>query len=304
MEEEDSLEPEGVWLDIRFPSNPPWEAGRWQDRWRGLVIRDSPWRRRWGIVPEMAERFYTNCPLQPGLVVLSGPEAHHLATVCRLCPGSPVCLFNGDGQDYRGQVLAVEKRSVTIEVVEVVHVERELPFQLEVAAPLPRGDRAQFLIEKLTEMGVTRFQPLFTERSVVEPRPTKLEKLQRHVIEACKQCGRNVLMKVLPLRDWEDYCVGFWEETWTSFTPPLRVLAHPQPAASATFASLPEFVPPGCPRVLAAVGPEGGFTEDEVRQAGQGGWVVVDLGPRILRVETAALTLTTLLMAAWTWKMG
>jgi 16S rRNA (uracil1498-N3)-methyltransferase len=250
----------------------------------------------------MAERFYTNCSLQLGLVVLTGPEAHHLATVCRLRPGSPVCLFNGDGRDYRGQVLAVEKRSVTIEIEQVITVERELPFQLEMAAPLPRGDRAQFLVEKLTEIGVARFQPLSTARSVVEPRETKLEKLQRHVIEACKQCGRNVLMEVLSLRDWENYCAGFWEEYWTGFVPPLRVLAHPQPLPAPGFANLPELVPPGCPRILAAVGPEGGFTEDEVRQARGCGWIVVDLGPRILRVETAAITLATLLTAAWTWK--
>ena len=74
----------------------------------------------------------------------------------------------------------------------------ELSDRLEVAAPLPKGDRAQFLVEKLTELGVTSFVPLKTARSVVEPREAKREKLQRYVIEASKQCGRNVLMRIEP----------------------------------------------------------------------------------------------------------
>ena len=72
----------------------------------------------------------------------------------------------------------------------------------EVAAPLPKADRADFLIEKLTELGVTRFVPLRTERSVVHPKATKLDRLERAVIEASKQCGRNVLMQIGPLTDW------------------------------------------------------------------------------------------------------
>src|SRR5579872_6289798 len=144
----------------------------------------------------MAERFYVNCDLQPGPILLQGAEAHHLATVCRLRPGDAVCLFNGDGRQYPARVAEVGRRAVALEVEAVEAPPRELPFRLEVAAPLPRGDRAQFLLEKLTELGVTDFVPLATARSVVHPREAKLEKLERHVIEASKQCGRNVLLRV------------------------------------------------------------------------------------------------------------
>src|SRR5262245_52805716 len=154
----------------------------------------------------MSERFYTNCPLAPGPVVLQGPEAHHLATVCRLRPGDAVCLFNGDGHEYPAEVTTVERRSVTLRVSAPQTPARELPFRLEVAAPLPKGDRAQFLVEKLTELGVTSFVPLRTRRSVVHPRETRLDRLQRYVVEASKQCGRNVLLKVEELADWETYC--------------------------------------------------------------------------------------------------
>ena len=154
----------------------------------------------------MSNRFYVNSPLAPGRVVLEGPEARHLAGVCRLRPNDRVCLFNGDGQEYSAMVVTCARKSVELDVVDVASPQTELPFSLEVAAPLPKGDRAQFLLEKLTELGVSTFIPLRTARSIVHPGETRLEKMHRHVIEASKQCGRNVLMEVAPLTEWQDYC--------------------------------------------------------------------------------------------------
>src|SRR5215467_11499455 len=134
------------------------------------------------IVAGMAERFYVNCPLAVGPVVVHGPEAHHLATVCRVRPGDQVCLFNGDGHEYPAEVVAAGRRDVTLRVLAVDSPHRELPFPLTVAAPLPKGDRAQFLLEKLTELGVTAFVPLRTQRSVVHPGEAKRDKLERYVI--------------------------------------------------------------------------------------------------------------------------
>ncbi len=229
----------------------------------------------------MADRFYVNWPLAPGPVVLDGPEAHHLAAVRRFRPGDAVCLFNGDGREYPAVVTAVRRREVEAEITGVQTPQRELPFRVEVAAVLPKGDRAAFLVEKLTELGVAAFVPLRTQRGVVEPRETKLDRLQRHVIEASKQCGRNVLMRVGPLTDWESYCQQ-------EKLPALRVLAHPGEAGPGL-----ELWADRGDRALA-VGPEGGFTEEEVAFARAHGWRGVSLGPRILRVETAALVLATL----------
>src|SRR3954447_18328662 len=87
----------------------------------------------------MSERFYTAAPLGLGPLTLDGPEAHHLATVCRLRPGATVCLFNGDGHEYEGHVRATAKRQVELEVTECRSPQRELPFLLRVAAPVPKG---------------------------------------------------------------------------------------------------------------------------------------------------------------------
>lgn len=227
----------------------------------------------------MSERFYVNVNLGLGQVEIAGQEAHHLATVCRLRPGDSLTLFNGRGEEYPARVLEVGKRRVLTEVLEVSSPQRELGFRLEVAAPLPKGDRANFLVEKLTELGASAFVPLQTARSVVQPRDAKLERLQRHVVEASKQCGRNVLMQVRPLTVWHEYCQS-------SDLLAVRLVAHPGGVPMAKH-------PPG--DVVAAIGPEGGFTDEEIALAIGNGWSAVDLGPRILRVETAALALAALL---------
>jgi 16S rRNA (uracil1498-N3)-methyltransferase len=230
----------------------------------------------------MAERFYTNLPLAPGPAELRGPEAHHLAVVCRATPGTVVTLFNGDGCEYPAEVIAADKKRVVLEVLSQQAPARELGTHVVVAAPLPKGDRADVLIEKLTELGVSEFIPLRTQRSVVHPHESKLERLQRGVIEASKQCGRNVLLTVQPLLD----VAKLWSH---ADLPTQRLLAHPTGTARLD------------PRlsVAFAVGPEGGWTDAEVSAASAAGWQTVGLGPRILRVETAALTLASWASGVW-----
>jgi 16S rRNA (uracil1498-N3)-methyltransferase len=223
----------------------------------------------------MADRFYVNSPFAVGPVTLEGAEAHHLVAVRRFRPGDCVCLFNGDGREYPAEIVAVAKKCVELQVTGVHEPEREAGFRLEVAAPLPKGDRAQFLLEKLTELGATSFTPLQTVRSVVHPRETKLDKLQRYVIEASKQCGRNILVRVEPLVEWRRYCRK-------DDLPRLRILGHTKGKSNSWNSG---------EDVALAVGPEGGFTEEELAEGNAAGWRLVSLGPRILRVETAALAL-------------
>jgi 16S rRNA (uracil1498-N3)-methyltransferase len=162
-----------------------------------------------------------------------------------------------------------------------VTANRELPFFLEVAAPVPKGDRAQFLIEKLTELGVSAFVPLRCRRSVVHPGDAKIDRMRRYVIESSKQCGRNVLMRIDAPADWTTYCAArdAAEGRW---------FAHYEQEA----ASIPRHTATGALRIV--VGPEGGFSDDEVELAWQHAWQRVQLGPRILRIETAALALAVL----------
>jgi 16S rRNA (uracil1498-N3)-methyltransferase len=228
----------------------------------------------------MADRFFTPDPLAPGDCTLNGPEAHHMAAVRRFGPGDQVTLFNGDGCEYPAEVISIGKKSAVLHISARIAASRELGFPLVVASALPKGDRADFLIEKLTELGVTRFIPLVAERSVVRPRESTVEKFTRAVIEASKQCGRNTLMVVEPPREWTALLSR-------ADLPETRLVLHTGP-------DLPHV--PGSPSGCAvAIGPEGGFTPAEIEAAIGSNWKPVSLGPRTLRMETAALAAAALL---------
>ena len=227
------------------------------------------------ITYPMANRFFTAESLAPGSFVLDGAEAHHLAHVRRLGVGDEATLFNGNGREYRAIVIATDKRQVALNVVEVSEPDRELGFRLHVGTALPKGDRLDFLIEKLTELGATDFTPLFTERSIVVARAGKVEKMQRLVVEASKQCGRNVLMRVHSPLSLTEWCA-------IDEHPATKRIAHPGGAAHATLHS-------DCRDIAIAIGPEGGFTEQELTAASETGFCPVSLGSRLLRIETAAL---------------
>jgi 16S rRNA (uracil1498-N3)-methyltransferase len=220
----------------------------------------------------VSDRFYFAGPLGPGDVNLDGPEAHHLTAVRRFGPGDAITLFNGDGHEYSARVVEVGKKRVMVQVTAVLSPERELEFPLHIGSALPKSDRGDFLIEKLTELGVTDFTPLLTERGVVRPDASKAEKLRRAVIEASKQCGRNVLMRVHAPASWLDWC---------RLQTGHRLIAHLDQNSH-------RFTP-AVESVIVAVGPEGGFTESEVDVARRAGWEQISLGPSVLRVETAAL---------------
>lgn len=226
----------------------------------------------------MANRFYTNFVLAPGQVILQGPEAHHLATVRRFHIGDQVVLFNGNGYEYPSEIVAIDKKTVAVNVLAEERADRELPMRLVVACALPKGDRADLLVEKLTELGVSELIPLQTERSIVKPHEAKLERFERAVIEASKQCGRNTLMRIESLSPWREFCrrgeLGF-----------KKYIADPNSHH------------PLSPRredVCIAIGPEGGFTEAEIAEGCDAGWETVALGRRTLRVETAAIAVAAL----------
>jgi 16S rRNA (uracil1498-N3)-methyltransferase len=221
----------------------------------------------------VAERFFTTDLLGPGEYELTGAEAHHITTVRRFKRGARVTLFNGDGNEYPAELLSSSKRTVSFRVEAPVAVDRELPFPLVIGSAIPKGDRADFLIEKLTELGVTRFVPLITARAIVQPKPSVVAKYQRAVIEASKQCGRNRLMAIDQPQTWADFLKR-------TDLPAVRLVLHTGPdlvAWSHTGAC------------AVAVGPEGGFTPEEITSALAAGWQIVSLSPRVLRIETAAI---------------
>lgn len=227
----------------------------------------------------MADRFYTDSPISGDQAELRGPEAHHAMHVMRLEVGDSITLFDGGGAEFSARVEKIDRRSLQLSILERHPIDRELPFQLSLAVSLPKGDRQRWLVEKATELGVTRIVPLITARSVGRVSSSTIKKLERAVIEASKQCGRNLLMGIEEPVSW----ASFVAECDSSAQ---RWIAHPSADASLAEAGQARSV---TDNLIVAIGPEGGFDKAEVALAREAGWKSISLGPRILRIETAAL---------------
>lgn len=257
----------------------------------------------------MSERYFVSMPIDGPRATLTGPEAHHLTHVMRARPGTRVTLFDGSGAEFPAAVTAVGRSEVELDVLGRQEVDRELPFGLTLAVALPKGDRQKWLVEKAVELGVTALLPLKTARSVAQPVEQALERLRRTVIEATKQCGRTRLMDIVEPMAWLDFL-----DAAPARAAACRLLAHPSTAesrppaprktdadageheaAATQTAAGAEHLQAG-QHAAAAIGPEGGFTADEIHVARTAGWQTVDLGPRTLRVETAAIYLAALIV--------
>ncbi|HEX4130195.1 MAG TPA: 16S rRNA (uracil(1498)-N(3))-methyltransferase [Pirellulales bacterium] len=233
----------------------------------------------------MPARYFVETPITGDRAVLAAAEAHHLAHVMRARAGDEVTLFDGSGFDFSARIERIGRSEVELSITSRTAVDHELPIELTLAVALPKGDRQAWLVEKATELGVTRLVPLVTERGVAQPVEKALVRLRRTVIEASKQCGRARLMQVAEPRSIAEIVVAA-EATAE------RIIAHVDGAA----------LPPGArapgASVIAAVGPEGGWTDAELAIAAEHGWFVTSLGPRTLRVETAAIALAVLIAAS------
>jgi len=233
---------------------------------------------------KMADRYYVEAPIIGEQATLTGPEAHHLINVMRARRGAKVILFDGSGCEFSAHVEQIGRGDIELTVLSREEVDRELPFVLTLGVALPKGDRQKWLVEKAVELGVGRVIPLKTERAVAQPVQQALDRLRRSVIEASKQCGRNRLMEIAEPLEWTDYIEATRHQ-------PCRLLAHPHGSHSASALFPADELPQ---EIFLAIGPEGGFTNEEVALATKAGWHAVDLGPRILRIETAALLLVAM----------
>jgi 16S rRNA (uracil1498-N3)-methyltransferase len=247
----------------------------------------------------MADRYFVETPITADRALLTGPEAHHLIHVMRAKPGDQTILFDGSGREFTASIQQVRRAEVELKILSQQPVDRELPLRLTLGVALPKAPRQKWLVEKAVELGVSRLEPLETARGVAQPAQHALERLRRTVVEASKQCGRNRLMEIAAPRPWGDFVRSAGDASW-------RLLAHRMSGqggqshfcrAPCDAWSLPQ--KSGQSPAVLAVGPEGGFAEEEVALALAAGWTPVDLGPRILRVETAAVALVAGVIMSW-----
>lgn len=234
-------------------------------------------------------RIYVEATLGEGSTLrLPARSARHLDQVLRRPAGSPLVLFNGDGLDYAARLLGVERGGATIAVGAPGVREPLPPLDIHLALGISKGERMDYALQKSVELGVTRFTPLFTERTQIQLTGPRLARRLDHwrgvLIAACEQSGRSRLPTLAAALAYPDWLAGQHGGGFLL-----------DPEASRSLAGSPA---PGS-AVTLLIGPEGGFSPRERERARAHGFQGVRLGPRILRAETAPLAAVAIVQALW-----
>jgi 16S rRNA (uracil1498-N3)-methyltransferase len=238
-------------------------------------------------VPVKAPRFFYEGLLAPdSIVTLRGSDARKIRAVLRMRDGDEIELFDSAAQRFRARLM-LDDRAVTARVVEVYPQQLRAPLRITVAQAVPKGAKMDFIVEKLTELGVAAIVPMNSERSIGRVSESKIERWRRLARSAAAQCGRADVPPVAEPAQFShvvessggyDRFIMPWE---LSEARPLREL-------------LPELLR-DARTALIAIGPEGGFSHAEADAAEATGAQLVSLGRRILRTETAALALVAMM---------
>ena len=221
-------------------------------------------------------------------LVLAEAQSHYLSKVLRMQAGRELILFNGEGGEYSAEISAVHKKHVDVSVKEFAAENRQSHLQLELAIGISRGERMDWVLQKATELGVTKITPLMSERTEVklggERADKKMEHWQQILISACEQCQRNLLPELSEPKQFSDWISECNAE--------LKFVLHhrnnqglPQDKTTQSVALL--------------IGPEGGLSDDEIAQAIAYKFSALTLGPRVLRTETAPLAAISLVQYLW-----
>jgi len=217
-----------------------------------------------------------------------GSDARHIYRVLRLSTGDNVELFDGSGIGYRSQILSATPKRIQLQILESFPLHSESPVQITLAQGFLKDRKMDDLIRPLTELGIFRLIPFFASRSVSTPDERRIQKRagrwEKIAIEAAKQCKRGRIPLIEPAASLREVLrisgetmlnILFYEEEDKGFEPPVSEFEKPE-------------------SVLVVVGPEGGFSTEEIERVRDYGFVTAGLGPRILRAQTAAVVACTL----------
>ena len=224
-------------------------------------------------------------------VFITGADSHHLIKVLRQKPGDRITVLNGKGEEFTAEISKLEAELVMATVISQSERRSEPRLRLTLVQSLPKADKFEWILQKNTENGVSRFQPVLTERSNIKLDRKALEhkipRWRRIIQEAAEQSGRQVLPELGEVISWQQFLRSLpaglslipWEGEHELSLRALLTSQEPAPSA-----------------VNIIIGPEGGFSLAEVEQAKAAGAIPVTLGPRILRTETAGLVVSSAIL--------
>jgi 16S rRNA (uracil1498-N3)-methyltransferase len=233
-------------------------------------------------------RIYQPGPYRCGQSLeLSSTQAQHVAGVLRMQPGEKLTLFCGDDREFAAEITAIHRKKVVVAILSEKCVIRESPKNIHLAQALSKGERMDIVMQKAVELGASSITPIITERCVVKLNKERMEKKraqwQAIVVAACEQSGRNRVPPVNPICNLEDYfqlCLG-----------PLKFVLHPESPKTWRDYCFAES------DIVLLIGPEGGFSGQEMERIYTNHFQSLSLGPRILRTETAAIAALSVLQA-------
>jgi 16S rRNA (uracil1498-N3)-methyltransferase len=231
-------------------------------------------------------------------VKLSAEETRHARDVLRLQSGDEVFVFDGAGREFQCTVQTIKRDSTELSVIAEVEPTRpESSLNLTLAIALLKGEKFDLVIQKSTELGVKRIVPLDTERADVRPRDNegahkRVARWRRIALEAAKQTGRACVPEIVAPLTYNLLLMSAVEEKEISSNVTRLMFSERDgrslSEATNSFAGQPT-------EIVALVGPEGGWTDEEIDLARKSGWEIVTMGGRTLRAETAGITVVALL---------
>jgi 16S rRNA (uracil1498-N3)-methyltransferase len=235
-------------------------------------------------------RFYAHPSQRHGSTIrLAAEESHHLAGVLRLAEDARVFVFDGEGLEWECEIRRIAKGEVELEITRQLDDPVESPLDLTLAQALIKGDKLDWVVQKSTELGVSRIVPLITDHSEVrligDRAEQRLRRYERISLEALKQCGRRRLVKIVEPITLADFCTG--------------EAANEARGSNLIFSerggrSLQDIAGHPVNKINLFVASEGGWSKREMEMAQASHFFPVSLGPRILRTETAAIVAVTL----------
>ena len=229
-------------------------------------------------------RFFVDKADKP-ILKLTGDERKHLAEVLRARQGDKIVVCPNDGNDYIYEIVSFDKTSVTLNFIEQYVNPTEPDLFLCVYIALLKGDKTELEVQKLTELGVKKIVPFVCERTVKNTEKT--ERLLRAAHEASKQCGRAIIPEISEVKNFKEIISELSQYDSSVFA---------YEGAYGGGYRLGDIVSGNEKSIALVIGPEGGFSDDEVNIALETGIKSVTLGKRILRAETAAIAGTAVIM--------
>lgn len=235
-------------------------------------------------------RIYQDVELiEDKVLALDEKASHHLSKVLRCKQGESLILFDGRGSECHATVEALSRRQVSVRLGQLSLRDKRSNCDIHLFQGLSKADRMDWVIQKAVELGVSDITPIVTQYCAVKLTPEKRVKLRAHwqavIISACEQSGQNHLPKLHPIQAFED---SFGDDDST-----LALLLSPDADMHWSNLNKPTS------KVGLWVGPEGGFSEDEVLMAKEQSLQLVAMGPRILRTETASIAGISIIQAKW-----